>query len=435
MVKSSAVYVCSECGHEHVRWQGKCDSCGAWNTLQEFKIGKAISKVGSKHHLDQIVELKDIINTSIERVTTGINEIDRVFGGGFVPGSLILLSGEPGIGKSTLLLQVIQALSDKKKVLYWSAEESADQIAARANRLNINKSNLKIISTTDASILDSVGEVDIMVVDSIQTVADPDIPAPAGSISQVRSVLQSIQIWAKENSRIVIVVGHVTKEGVVAGPKTLEHLVDVVTVLEGDPNYDIRLLRGSKNRFGPTNEVGVFSMEAKGLLPVTNPSKLFLQERLASTPGSVVAVTLEGTRPFLIEVQALVTKSFLTFPRRTASGIDSKRLDLIIAILENRANLKLYNQDIFVNVVGGMKIIEPAVDVAIALSITSAFWNIPTPENWCMYGEIGLGGEIRSVKSDQIRFKEAKRLGFDPIPKMRTILECINLLKKGKIKV
>jgi DNA repair protein RadA/Sms len=270
-----------------------------------------------------------------------------------------------------------------------------------------------------------------VIVDSIQTVADPNLESSAGSVTQVRSVLQSIQVWAKENNKLVIVVGHVTKEGVVAGPKTLEHLVDVVTVLEGDPNHDIRLLRGTKNRFGPTNEIGVFSMNEKGLLAIDNPSQLFLEERLSGVPGSIVTATLEGSRPLLVEVQALVTKTYLTFPRRTASGIDPKRLDLIIAILENRVGLKLYDQDIFINVVGGIRLTEPAVDLAIAISIASALWKIVVPADWCAYGEIGLGGELRSVKGLELRNRETKRLGYKPIPKLKTLAQAVDLLKKS----
>jgi DNA repair protein RadA/Sms len=432
MPKNNIVFVCRDCGHEYMRWQGKCDICGAWNTLEEFKVTAATannSTLAQGSSLIQPSKLSDVAVTNDNRIITGINEIDRVFGGGFVPGSLVLLSGEPGIGKSTLLLQIIGHLSQNHKVLYWSAEESVSQVAKRAQRLKLNPKNIEIVSTIDAGVISSGTEASIVVVDSIQTIADLSLPAPAGSVTQVRSVLQSIQIWAKENNKLIIVVGHVTKDGVVAGPKTLEHLVDVVTVLEGDPNHDIRLLRGTKNRFGPTNEIGVFSMDKNGLQAIDNPSKLFLEERLSGVPGSIVTVTLEGSRPLLVEIQALVTKSYLSFPRRTSSGIDSKRLDLIIAILENRTGIKLYTQDIFVNVVGGIKVTEPAVDLAIALSIVSALLNITIPQDWCVFGEIGLAGELRKVKGFEARVKESKRLGYKTIDNIKTISQAIAKLK------
>lgn len=448
MPKLSSIYICQQCGFRTSQFLGKCPECGTWNSLVEEVIGSsAVSRQSSdKKRLlgksAEIINLADVEKQHHQRLSTGIGEFDRVLGGGIVPGSVVLVSGDPGIGKSTLLLQLalnyrlqltdysLQPVIDKQtkkavvgsqlavskhEVLYIAGEESARQIKIRADRI-LKNASLAVLNETDIDIISEVintAKPGLLIVDSIQTMETPDLNSVAGSVSQVRECAHRLERIAKLNHIPMFLVGHVNKEGSIAGPKTLEHLVDVVLSLEGDSNSNFRVLRASKNRFGPTDEVGVFEMGEIGMMEVNNPSKLFLEAKV-DAPGSVVIPTMNGLRPILVEVQALVTKSFLPIPRRTSSGIDNNRLQLLIAVLAKRLGLPLYDQDIFVNVTGGLKVIEPAADLGIALAIISSFKD-KTLAKTAVVGEIGLLGEIRAVRGLQKRVAEAKKLGFTAV--------------------
>lgn len=420
------IFVCGSCGEEYLRWQGKCDNCGEWNTLKEFKVQSQKSKVGGKYQnsniqAPEVIDLDKVKITHFKRLSTKISEFDRVLGSGIVPGSIILLGGDPGIGKSTLLLQVANNMAD---ILYVSGEESAQQTKIRFDRLGLKSNNLKILTETDLdSILTKTLELKpaLMVIDSIQTMYSQSFPSTPGSIVQVRECAMRLQNFAKTTGTSVILVGHVTKDGTVAGPRLLEHLVDVVLYLEGDNWQNTRILRGQKNRFGATDEIGIFEMTEKGLIGIDNPSKLFLGERLKNVPGSVVTAAIEGTRALLIEVQALTTTTTFGFPQRRAAGYDLNRLQLLIAVLQKRAGLNLANQDVFVNIAGGMKIKETAVDLAVALAIASSLKNVAVDGKVCAYGEVGLSGEIRSVTFSNKRMNEATRLNFDKFIKSKNI--------------
>ncbi len=421
-MKDSTIFFCEQCGEESPKWSGKCLNCGSWNTLVEMKgLGKkSSSRSGSREDLAKPVKIKEIETGNFSRMITGIGEFDRVLGGGVVPGSLLLLAGDPGIGKSTLLLMVADRM---KKVLYISGEESAQQIKMRADRLVVNNPELSILSETNLNYINEIikkDRPDLVIVDSIQTMYDEQFPSTPGSIVQVRECALKLQKTAKSNNIPIVLVGHATKDGSIAGPRTLEHLVDAVFYLEGDRFRETRILRAIKNRFGPTDEIGIFAMEGSGLVEIMNPSELFLEERVKS-PGSVVTATIEGSRPFLVEIQALTTTTVFGYPKRTASGFDVNRLQLLLAVLTNKAKLPLQNQDVYVNVVGGFQLKEPAVDLAVALAVVSSFKNKSIGGDLCIFGELGLSGEIRNVPQAEKRYKEAERLGFKRRPEAKSI--------------
>jgi DNA repair protein RadA/Sms len=409
-------FVCQQCGYEAPRWSGRCPQCDEWNTLVETveQPSRAGTFVSAPRTVPQPITA--ISTDGFARTPVPMDEFNRALGGGIVPGSVILIGGDPGIGKSTILLQVSALLAaNGKPTLYVSGEESARQIKMRAARLGITEEQLYVVSETNVEqILAQIEQLQpqLVVIDSIQAVYLDELQSSAGSISQVRESATALLRLAKAQNIPMFIVGHVTKEGAIAGPRVLEHMVDTVLYLEGERFHSYRLLRSVKNRFGSTHEVGVFEMQEHGLVEVSNPSEAFLAERLAGATGSVVAVTMEGTRPLLVEIQALTSTTSFGLPRRTANGIDFNRLLLLVAVLSKRVGLKLGNQDVFVNVVGGLRISEPAADVAVASAIASSFRGVPVPENCVMLGEIGLSGELRSVGHAQKRLKEAAKLGF-----------------------
>lgn len=413
MAKASTIFRCSNCDSQFPKWSGRCAECGQWGTLvAEVGTGKKATAVPA----GETVALHDVSRTSrIQRRETGWGELNRVLGGGLVPGSLVLLGGDPGIGKSTLVLQTAERLAAKQaKVLYVSGEESTDQIAGRLQRLTDRPAALDFLpSTMLETVLATVKKSapDLVIIDSIQTMSSADALGEPGSVQQVRAVTARLMELAKKNGPAIILVGHVTKEGSMAGPKALEHLVDVVLYLEGDPLSPYRLLRSVKNRFGSTNDVGIFDMQDRGFVEVPNPSQIFLAER-QDAPGGVATVILEGSRPLAVEVQALVNPTVFGMPRRTASGIDLNRLNVLAAVLSRRSGLKLASQDIFINVIGGLRIQERAADLAVCLAIASATADQALPANVIALGEVGLGGEIRQVPQIERRLQEAKKLGF-----------------------
>lgn len=413
--KSKSVYVCSECGYESVKWYGKCPNCGEWNTMEEQV--PVISKPGTRAKVtfNRPQKLTEI-NSDIEnRIMTGIKEFDRVLGGGIVEGSLVLLSGDPGIGKSTILLQICQNLGKKNSVLYISGEESARQIKLRANRLNVDTDNLSILAETDvASVVEIIKteKPDIVIVDSIQTMMIDDISSSAGSITQVRECTNIFMHLAKSLAIPIFIVGHVNKDGAIAGPKVLEHIVDTVLYFEGERNYSYRILRSAKNRFGSTNEIGVFEMTQNGMKEVENPSLMMLSGRPKDTSGTCVACTMEGSRPILAEVQGLVTASGFGTPRRMSTGFDYNRMSMIIAVLEKRAGFFFNGMDTYLNVIGGLKLYEPAADLSVAMALISSLKDKVLDEKTLAFGEIGLAGEIRAVNNCEQRITEAQRLGF-----------------------
>lgn len=413
--KSKSVYVCSECGYESVKWYGKCPSCGEWNTMEEQV--PVISKPGTRAKVtfNRPQKLTEI-NSDIEnRIMSGIKEFDRVLGGGIVEGSLVLLSGDPGIGKSTILLQICQNLGKKNSVLYISGEESARQIKLRANRLNVDTDNLSILAETDvASVVEIIKteKPDIVIVDSIQTMMIDDISSSAGSITQVRECTNIFMHLAKSLDIPIFIVGHVNKDGAIAGPKVLEHIVDTVLYFEGERNYSYRILRSAKNRFGSTNEIGVFEMTQNGMKEVENPSLMMLSGRPKNTSGTCVACTMEGSRPILAEVQGLVTASGFGTPRRMSTGFDYNRMSMIIAVLEKRAGFFFNGMDTYLNVIGGLKLYEPAADLSVAMALISSLKDKVLDEKTLAFGEIGLAGEIRAVNNCEQRITEAQRLGF-----------------------
>ncbi|MBR6728798.1 MAG: DNA repair protein RadA, partial [Clostridia bacterium] len=405
-MKQKTKYICNHCGYEAAKWMGKCPACGEWNTLEEAlvrteKAARTVSITPAKP-----TPLNEVDVTDYSRISCGIGELDRVLGGGVVRGSLILVGGDPGIGKSTLLLQLAANLEKQATLFYVSGEESEKQLKMRADRLSTEAPSFLVLSETDiTAIRAALDEVrpDILIIDSIQTMYHPDITSAPGSVSQVRESTLTFMRYAKENGTAVFVVGHVTKDGAIAGPKVLEHMVDCVLYFEGERNHSYRVLRAVKNRFGSTNEIGVFEMSDKGLMEVENPSLMLLEGRPEKTSGSAVVCTLEGTRPVLAEVQALVSPSGFGTPRRMATGMDYNRVNLIIAVLEKRVGLNLTNQDSYVNIVGGIRLDEPAVDLAAALAIASAFRNKPIESSLAAIGEIGLTGELRAVSQIERR--------------------------------
>ena len=416
MTKSKTVFVCNNCGYESTKWLGKCPACNEWNSFFEEKVAKTSgSKSEKKLNSAMPMELNKIVGQDAIRTSTGFNELDRVLGGGLVKGSLLLLGGEPGIGKSTLILQICSKIQTKEKVLYISGEESGEQIKLRADRLNIKNDNLLFLGETDIDLIEEAIikiQPKLVIIDSIQTMYSEEITSAPGSVSQVREITAHIMRMCKSNEITTIIIGHVTKDGNIAGPRVLEHMVDTVLYLEGERYFSYRILRSVKNRFGSTNELGMFEMQNEGMVEIKNPSSVLISERDDNPAGSIVVSSIEGTRPLLIELQALTTPSVFGLPRRTANGIDYNRLTLLIAVLEKKAGLMLGNQDAYLNVVGGIKINEPAIDLGIILATCSSFRDIPIPKDVVAIGEVGLTGEVRSVNLIDKRIKEAEKLGF-----------------------
>lgn len=419
MAKRKIKFICQECGYESAKWMGRCPGCSAWNSLHEEVLSTAPAGGAARSAFvpqERPAPIISIESKHEPRIITGIDEMDRVLGGGIVPGSLVLVGGDPGIGKSTLLLQLSHALACKqKKVLYVSGEESAQQTKLRADRLGIRSELLYVLCETNMEYIElAIEQVkpEFMVIDSIQTVYRPELASAPGSVSQVRECTAVFMRMAKTQGIATFLVGHVTKEGAIAGPRLLEHMVDSVLYFEGDRHYAYRLLRAVKNRFGSTNEMGIFEMEEGGLRQVANPSELFLSERPKGVAGASVTASMEGTRPILVELQALVSPTNFPSPRRMAAGFDPNRLSLIMAVLEKRVGLYLQNQDAYVNVAGGVKLNEPAVDLAIAVCIASSFKDVPTFADDIIFGEIGLTGEVRAVSRAEQRIQEAGKLGF-----------------------
>ena len=418
MAKAKTIFLCNSCGYESAKWLGKCPACNEWNTFVEEKIkkndniiigGDDVKKVNKPIPLNY-VEGKENLRTS-----TGSVEIDRVLGGGIVKGSLILVGGEPGIGKSTLILQLCDRISSDGQVLYVSGEESAEQIKIRADRLNIKSENLMFLGETDIDVIQtSIIELNpkLVIIDSIQTMYSDEITSVAGTVSQVREITARIMKLCKCNNITTIIIGHVTKDGNIAGPRVLEHMVDTVLYLEGERYFSYRILRSVKNRFGSTNEVGMFEMRNEGMVEICNPSTVLISEREDNPPGSTIIATMEGTRPLLIELQALTSTTVFGLPRRTANGFDYNRLTLLMAVLEKRANMSLANQDIYLNVVSGIKISEPSVDLGVILSVASSYKNLSIPNDVVVIGEVGLTGEVRSVNFMEKRIKEVEKMGF-----------------------
>ncbi|MFH2060791.1 MAG: DNA repair protein RadA [Pseudomonadota bacterium] len=414
--KDQTIFRCQSCSAQAPQWMGRCPDCGGWDTLVEERILSGVAKKKKSIFLPEPVALSSVTVEDTDRIKTGVAEFDRVLGGGIVDGSLILIGGDPGIGKSTLMLQVLSSLSDTgKKCLYVSGEESVRQISMRSNRLDSKSNSMFVVSETDLdSILAMVSTADYeaLVIDSIQTVFHPDISSTPGSVSQIREAAMQFMRLAKTTGIPIFLVGHVTKVGAIAGPRIMEHMVDTVLYFEGDKSHVFRILRAVKNRFGSTNEIGVFEMNEKGLTQVPNPSAVFLSERSVIAPGSVVTSCMEGTRPILVEVQGLVSSSGLGTPRRTILGLDNHRVALIVAVMEKRLGMNLSGLDIFMNVIGGVKIVEPSADLAIAGALASSFLDKPVDKQTILIGEIGLTGEIRAVGHVQARIKEAAKMGF-----------------------
>lgn len=424
MAKSKTVYVCSECGYETPRWLGRCPDCGSWNTLTEQESAPALRLEEKKlkrapGNDAEALRIDRIPDETIARRSCGIGELDRVLGGGVVDGSLILVGGDPGIGKSTLLTQVCANMSnDGACVLYVSGEESARQIKMRANRLGAGGTGFYVLSENDMNTVEKRMEQlspTVMIVDSIQTMYRPEIASAPGSVSQVRECASMLMRLAKVSGCSVFLVGHVTKEGSLAGPRVLEHMVDAVLYFEGDRQHQYRLLRAVKNRFGSVNELGMFEMASEGMIEVTNASEALLSERAHDASGCVVMAALEGSRPLLTDVQALVATTVFGNPRRMASGIDQGRLALLLAVMEKRANFRLYDKDVYINIAGGITLNEPAADLALCAAIASSFRNRPIEPNWAVMGEIGLAGEVRAVSQAERRAAECARLGFKHI--------------------
>ncbi len=415
MPKTTELYVCSHCDAQSPKWQGRCPECGKWGTLEKTtptidipNRSAAMAQVAP----GSVINFQQVVSGDVARFSTALDECDRVLGGGIVPGSLILLGGEPGIGKSTIVLQIAQGIG--KPTLYVSGEESAQQIKTRVDRLSINAGNLQFLGETNVETIVATiikHKPTLAIIDSIQTIYSAESPTGPGSINQVRLCTTKLLEAAKSANVAIIIIGHVTKGGEVAGPKTLEHLVDVVMYIEGDNYHALRLLRGTKNRFGSTSEVGVFEMTAKGLIKVADPTAVFLFQH-SPIPGSVVTATLEGSRVFLVEVQALTTPTTFGYPQRRAEGFDLNRLQLLIATIGRRASIQLAAHDVFVNIAGGLKVDEPAIDLAVCMALASALQNKAVSHDTIVLGEIGLGGEIRPIQQLNIRLKEAEKLGF-----------------------
>jgi len=414
MAKNKTLYICQECGYESPGWLGKCPACMNWNTFVEEKQTKTVT-TSSSGRKTEIVNINDVNTDAEDRYLTGIAELDRVLGGGLVKGSMVLFGGDPGIGKSTLLLQVCEKVACDRSLIYISGEESVRQIKLRADRLSIKDRNILMASETNLNSIEEIIESRnpaIVIIDSIQTIYDEDLSAAPGSVSQVRAATARLMKIAKGSNITMLIVGHVTKEGAIAGPRVLEHMVDTVLYFEGDRHLSYRVLRSVKNRFGSTNEIGMFEMRDIGLTEIENPSEILLSERPEDVPGSVVISGIEGTRPMLIEVQALVCPTSFGMPRRMATGLDYNRITLLIAVLEKIVGMQLSNYDAYVNVVGGLKLSEPACDLGVIMAIASSFKNIAVGRNTIFLGEVGLTGEIRAVSQIDKRIMEAVRSGY-----------------------
>ena len=416
MAKTKQVFFCQECGYESSKWQGQCPGCKSWNTFVEEKVVTGVSKGSVKREAASPTSILEVTTTEDARISTGMKELDRVLGGGIVRGSLTLVGGDPGIGKSTILLQVCRNLTlTGVKILYVSGEESLQQIKIRADRLGgFDKEMLLLSETNLDSISGAITKVnpEVVIIDSIQTMYLDEVGSSAGSVSQVREVTGQLMRIAKQMNIAIFIVGHVTKEGTVAGPRTLEHMVDTVLYFEGEKNAIYRILRGVKNRFGSTNEIGVFEMKDTGLYEVDNPSEVMLAGRPLDASGSVVVCSMEGTRPILIEIQALVSGSNFNLPRRTSVGMDYNRVNMLMAVLEKRAGLMLSGSDAYVNLAGGIKLNEPAIDLGVIMALVSSFRNIPVDSQTIIFGEVGLSGEVRGVSMAAQRVKEAAKMGF-----------------------
>ena len=413
---TKTLFVCNECGYESAKWLGKCPACNTWNSFFEQKVDINLQKGEKKTKQRQEPQkLNSFEGREAARISTGINELDRVLGGGLVKGSLVLLGGEPGIGKSTLILQLCDKIQGDGKVLYVSGEESAEQIKIRADRLGINNDSILFLGETDISIInDEIESIKpkLVIIDSIQTMYSEELSAAAGSVSQVREITSQIMRVCKSQGITTIIIGHVTKDGTIAGPRVLEHMVDTVLYLEGERFFSYRILRSVKNRFGSTNELGMFEMKSEGLCEILDPSDILISERDGNPSGSCIVASMEGTRPILVELQALTTQSVFGIPKRTGNGIDYNRLAVLVAVLEKRAYINLGNQDIYLNVVGGIKLNEPAIDLGICCTVASSFKNIAIPKDTVVMGEVGLTGEIRRINMIEKRLKEAEKLGY-----------------------
>ena len=415
MAKSKSIFSCTECGGQTLKWQGQCPYCQLWNTLVETVAEKSSTRFTHTNKISKVENLEKIKIGEEPRYLTGMTEFDRVLGGGLVHGGIILLGGDPGIGKSTLLLQALSYLSDSLDVLYVSGEESARQIALRAKRLSLVTKDVHLLTEIQLERIQEVlikNKPDVAVIDSIQTIYSESLQSAPGSVAQVRECAAQLTRMAKASGTCIILVGHVTKEGTLAGPRVLEHMVDTVLYFEGDTQSSFRLIRAFKNRFGAVNELGVFAMTEKGLREVSNPSALFLSHHEEQISGSCVMVTQEGTRPLLVEIQALVDKSHVSNPRRLSVGLEQNRLAMLLAVLHRHVGVPCFDQDVFVNAVGGVKITEPGADLAVLLAIVSSLKNKPLPKKTIVFGEVGLAGEVRPVQRGQERLKEAAKLGF-----------------------
>ena len=419
MAKAKSIYTCTECGGQSLKWQGQCPHCNAWNTLLETISEATSSSAGNRYSAlaadGKLQTLAEVEALEVPRAPTGVAELDRVLGGGLVEGAVVLIGGDPGIGKSTLLLQALAHMSTSQKVLYVSGEESPQQIALRAKRLALNASAVGLLAEINLEKIIALlkrEQPKVAVIDSIQTVYSEALQSAPGSVAQVRECAAQLTRFAKQSGTSIIFVGHVTKEGALAGPRVLEHMVDTVLYFEGETSSSFRLVRAFKNRFGAVNELGVFAMTEKGLREVSNPSALFLSHHVQEVPGSCVMVTQEGTRPLLVEIQALVDEAHAPNPRRLSVGLEQNRLAMLLAVLHRHAGIACFDQDVFVNAVGGVRITEPAADLAVLLAIVSSFKNKPLPEKMVVFGEIGLAGEVRPVQRGQERLKEAAKLGF-----------------------